>query len=384
MAELLQMLARLGEKAGNLARIIRAEKTLFELLVEEKTGEAKNKRFVHDFKTLGDVLIQEMIKHDVGEKFPGMRDHILGEESNMFTNTAGESVEVTIQSTPEETKLLLTKVLDENQEAAALLAEALHATPDTVLDSRLQDLNFDLDMDSIGIWIDPIDSTSEYIKGIEDEEPKSGVYWHGLQCAVILIGAFHRETGSPVLGVVNQPFSKQDPESKSWTGHSFWGVSHGDFHCNSLLSSQGSSTTPISRNGLAFTMSASEEAHTKDAFSSLGRVHFASGAGYKILCVIEGHVDAYILTKGSTFKWDTCGPQAILKSLGGGIVDYQKWKSSSTDAENGNFLASAGLKYDKPDSEEPVSEGQKWSNSGGIIAYIDAEVLKKIHGASQD
>lgn len=85
-----------------------------------------------------------------------MRDHILGEESNMFTNTAGESVEVTIQSTPEETKLLLTKVLDENQEAAALLAEALHATPDTVLDERLQDLNFDLDMDNIGIWIDPI------------------------------------------------------------------------------------------------------------------------------------------------------------------------------------------------------------------------------------
>lgn len=74
----------------------------------------------------------------------------------MFTNTAGESVEVTIQSTPEETKLLLTKVLDENQEAAALLAEALHATPDMVLDSRLQDLNFDLDMDNIGIWIDPI------------------------------------------------------------------------------------------------------------------------------------------------------------------------------------------------------------------------------------
>lgn len=170
----------------------------------------------------------------------------------------------------------------------------------------------------------------------------------------------------------------------SWTGHSFWGVSHGEFHCNSLPSSQGSSTTPTSRNGLAFTMSASEDAHTKDVFSSLGRVHFASGAGYKILCVIEGHVDAYILTKGSTFKWDTCGPQAILKSFGGGIVDYQKWKSSSNDAENGNFLASAGLKYDKPDSEEAVSEGQKWSNSGGIIAYIDAGVLKKIHGASQD
>nr|XP_054767345.1 inositol polyphosphate 1-phosphatase-like [Lytechinus pictus] len=383
MSELLRMLVLLGEKAGNLARIIRAEKALFELLVEEKTGEAKNKRFIQDFKTLGDVLIQEMIRHDVGEKFPGIRDHIFGEESNMFTNTAGESVEVSIQPTPEETKSLLTRVLDENQKAAALLAEALHATLDTKLDSALLDLTFDLDVEKMGIWIDPIDSTSEYIKGIEDAEPENGVYHCGLQCAVILIGAFHRETGSPVLGVVNQPFARQDPETKSWTGQTFWGVSHGDIQCNSITSSQVSLNTPTTRNGIAFVMSSSEDAQTKDTLSSLGRVHFASGAGYKILCVIEGHVDAYILTKGSTFKWDTCGPQAILKSFGGGIVNIRRWKSLSNDAENRNFLASASLEYHKPDPEVRDSLGEKWSNSGGIIAYRNPDVLEKIHGALQ-
>ena len=57
-----------SEKAANLARTIRAEKALFELLVEEKTGDAKNKRFQQDFKTLADVLIQETLKHDLGKQ----------------------------------------------------------------------------------------------------------------------------------------------------------------------------------------------------------------------------------------------------------------------------------------------------------------------------
>ena len=68
MAALLCSLVALSEKAANLARIIRSEKALFDLLVEEKKGEQKNKRFLQDFKTLGDVLIQEMIRHDIAQK----------------------------------------------------------------------------------------------------------------------------------------------------------------------------------------------------------------------------------------------------------------------------------------------------------------------------
>ena len=65
MASLLQLLLHLSEKAANLARSIRSERSLFDLLVEEKTGDQKNKRFVQDFKTLADVLIQELIRHEV-------------------------------------------------------------------------------------------------------------------------------------------------------------------------------------------------------------------------------------------------------------------------------------------------------------------------------
>ncbi|XP_071495587.1 inositol polyphosphate 1-phosphatase-like [Diadema antillarum] len=379
MAELLRTLVRLGEKAANLARIIRAERALFELLVEEKKGEAKNKRFIHDFKTLADVLIQEMIRYDVGNQFAGLKEFVFGEESNKFTNTSGESITVAVQPSVDETKNLLTKVLDGNQVAASLLAQAVHAEANTELDARLADLAFDLDIDNVGIWIDPIDSTAEYIKGIEDEEAESGIYQHGLQCAVVLIGAFDRKTGSPLMGVINQPFAKQDTDTKSWTSSCYWGVRCGDFHCNSLISSADAETAPPSENGLSLIMSSSEDAHIKDAMTSIGTVHYASGAGYKILCVIAGLVDAYILSKGSTFKWDTCGPHAILQSLGGGIVDYDKWKSASTE-EAGN-VQGISVRYEKPDVEGAVPEGQTWSNSGGIVCFRSESVLATIHAA---
>lgn len=65
MANLLRLLLSVAEKAANVARVCRQEAPLFELLVQEKTGADKNKKFVQDFKTLADVVIQEMIRHDV-------------------------------------------------------------------------------------------------------------------------------------------------------------------------------------------------------------------------------------------------------------------------------------------------------------------------------
>ena len=61
-------LLRVSEKAAHIARLCRAERTLFELLVEEKTEGEKNQRFKQDFKTLADVLIQEMVRQHIGMK----------------------------------------------------------------------------------------------------------------------------------------------------------------------------------------------------------------------------------------------------------------------------------------------------------------------------
>lgn len=54
-----------SEKGAKIARVIRAESALLELLVQEKAGDQKNRRFVQDFKTLADVLVQETVRHDL-------------------------------------------------------------------------------------------------------------------------------------------------------------------------------------------------------------------------------------------------------------------------------------------------------------------------------
>lgn len=86
-----------------------------------------------------------------------------------------------------------------------------------------------------------------------------------------------------------------------------------------------------------------------------------AGAGYKILSVAIGLADAYVLSKKSTYRWDTCAPQGLLRSLGGDILDFTKFTSEGVAEE---------LKYSDEETD--------FSNSGGLIAYRDSEVLNRL------
>lgn len=66
--DLLKTLIVASEKAANIARLLRENEQLFEKLVEQKSLAEANPRFQEDFKTLADVLIQEMVKHHVSSK----------------------------------------------------------------------------------------------------------------------------------------------------------------------------------------------------------------------------------------------------------------------------------------------------------------------------
>lgn len=60
-------LVNVSEKAANIARLMRQHDYLFSLLVQEKSiDESNSDRFVHDYKTLADVLIQQTVRHDIG------------------------------------------------------------------------------------------------------------------------------------------------------------------------------------------------------------------------------------------------------------------------------------------------------------------------------
>ena len=58
------------------------------------------------------------------------------------------------------------------------------------------------------------DSTAQYINGTAGHVSTRGVYEDGLPCVVVLIGAYNRQTGRPICGVVNQPFSSYDHDQQ--------------------------------------------------------------------------------------------------------------------------------------------------------------------------
>lgn len=63
---IMEALIHVSEKAANIARACRRNEHLFSLLIQEKSIEESNPRFVKDFKTLADVLIQETIRYEIG------------------------------------------------------------------------------------------------------------------------------------------------------------------------------------------------------------------------------------------------------------------------------------------------------------------------------
>ncbi|XP_045168679.2 inositol polyphosphate 1-phosphatase-like [Mercenaria mercenaria] len=372
---LLETLINVSEKGANIARIIRSESSLLELLVQEKKGDQKNNRFVKDFKTLADVLVQEVVRYDLKSKFPGIGESIYGEESNRFTNTLGDKVTVEIQDTPEKTRTLLRQVLDGNEKAAHILSEVIHHDVQMSDRCHITDLDFDLAVEEIGVWIDPIDSTAQYIQG-DEGTVIDGLVSEGLQCVAVLIGVYDKTTGLPLIGVTNQPFYQL--EGSRWTGNITWGVCIGETKINSL---QG---TNVSKNSPAKTVliSSSESEQVKDTLSKAFTLRHISGAGYKLLGVCQNLAEAYLLTKSSNYKWDCCGPHAVLRSMGGGIIKYTDLYSHVKSGLN-EFDGLEQLKYHIPD--DPDNSGaQRWCNQWGIVAYKSPEVLNKIAKVVKD
>lgn len=68
---IMEALINVSEKAANIARVCRQNEHLFALLIQEKSSEESNSRFVKDFKTLADVLIQETIRFEVANLVSG-------------------------------------------------------------------------------------------------------------------------------------------------------------------------------------------------------------------------------------------------------------------------------------------------------------------------
>eukprot|EP01102_Stenamoeba_stenopodia_P012129 TRINITY_DN378_c0_g1_i1.p1 TRINITY_DN378_c0_g1~~TRINITY_DN378_c0_g1_i1.p1 ORF type:complete len:403 (+),score=78.88 TRINITY_DN378_c0_g1_i1:316-1524(+) len=355
LADLVREMTVVSERAATIARACRAEKALFHLLVEEKKEDSKNARFVQDFKTLADVLIQETVRYYLANKYPDIAEHLFGEETATFTNGNGDSVTVTVNGDRQKTRETLEIVLGGGAEAstaAQLLTDLVYSNINVSIpdENILSSTAVPFSPSEIGVWIDPIDGTNEYVKGDTPAMTPEGIFPGGLPVVTVLIGAYNRATGEPVAGVINQPFWKVDPSAQGgWRGRCVWGFSKDGVRAASKLVSDAPN---IGKSSLVV-MSSSEDKELKEAAAQKFTIlKYPAGAGYKLMAVIEGASDAYILSKGSTFKWDTCGPHAILLGRGGGVTQPD----------------GVPLRYHQPD--EGCKGAKKWSNSKGLVAWV--------------
>uniref|UniRef100_A0A182QV69 inositol-1,4-bisphosphate 1-phosphatase n=1 Tax=Anopheles farauti TaxID=69004 RepID=A0A182QV69_9DIPT len=358
---LLQELLKASEKAANIARVCRQNQRLFSLLIQEKEKDESNLRFDHDFKTLADCLIQEMIKHDIGKRFPELRDNIRGEENAKFTNTAGDTVMVTVTDDPTNTVEVLEKLLHGDKDAVTALVDEVYR--DIELDMESLELPTDAipldnDWSELGVWIDPIDGTAEYIKGEEKLTKFPNIAAAGLKCCTVLIGVYETCHGTPILGVINQPFAEQlddqdDGNRGKYSSKIYWGLSVGDLKFNNIAPHEPDARIAI--------LSPSEQSKYIDFIRNQLKydVIYSSGAGYKILKIATGEAELFLLSKGTTYKWDTCAPQAILRSMNGDLFNLQ------------DTLINKSVK------KISYQDRKVTRNMGGLIAYQNIDKLRE-------
>jgi len=362
VTEFVSRLLQVGEKSARLARSIRANEELFPHLCKEKTIDA-NKRFLVDFKTLTDVLIQELVKLELGQRYPSLRDYIQGEENNTFTINDQEIL-IDLASPHFSTSLL--RILNNNKTATdallAIIQEKNPTSPATEAElKKVKSLcgNECFNTSNVGMWIDPLDGTNEYIKGGNETVNSDNIFPGGLQVVTVLIGVYDRTSGIPLIGVVNQPFYgyKKLNDKIEYTGRTLWGVA-----LESGFRATNATPRSVEKKKIVV-MSSSESEYARSYYEKneeTASVYFPAGAGYKVLTVITGDADAYILSKDSTFKWDTCGPHAILRASGGGIQTRQQQKE-------GKKFELVDVKYHRPD--DGATGTKKWSNKTGFIAF---------------
>ncbi|CAF0743869.1 unnamed protein product [Brachionus calyciflorus] len=318
---LTRLIAATVQVSQKSARILREIKKSGELNVREKG--------VNDYVTKADFLSQLNIIKSLEKQFPKLR--IYGEEGELKDNYT--DLELSLNET--------------------VLKEA----------KNLPDIYQNLQEEDLLVWVDPLDGTKEYTMGYDVAQE-----------VTVLIGVAYK--GRPIAGVVNQPFYQFDKESDSYLSRVLWGiVGLGTFDLNNGKVNVEKSDENILR--IVTTRSHMTDLVKKNLtqIPNSKMIH-AGGAGYKALALVDGKADYYIYPKDGTKRWDTCGPEALIKALGGCMTDifgneYSYEKNAEILEENCNGIVfslkednSEVIKYFTQDIKDQVlSEVNKLKQS---------------------
>lgn len=237
-----------AENGGDQVRLVRLSNAL------DQKSKGKTKEGANDPLTAGDLRSHRAIYYALKRSFPGVT--IISEEHD----AAGDAED-----------------------------------PDVALPTSLRGVTLDdvaVPRSRVSVWIDPLDATQEYTENLLE-------YVTTMVCVAV--------DGSPVIGVIHQPFLNRTVWA--WVGH---GTSPGlvvgpDVHRDPPV-------VLVSRSHAGEVQDLA-----RDAFGANVKLVPAGGAGYKVLEVVSGRADAY-LHSSLIKKWDVCAGDALLRALGGRLT----------------------------------------------------------------
>ncbi|KAJ1529745.1 hypothetical protein ONE63_006496 [Megalurothrips usitatus] len=174
------------------------------------------------------------------------------------------------------------------------------------------------------VWVDPLDGTSEYTQGL-------------LEHVTVLVGI---AVGSKAVGgIIHQPYYGHASGAES-LGRTLWGIKGigvGGF--TPIL-------PPANQRIIATTRSHSNPL-AEQAIEALkaDKVLAVGGAGHKVMLLMEGKAHAYVFARGTTKRWDTCAPEAVLEAMGGRLTDMRggqyEYDQNTIHENTGGVLATA-------------------------------------------
>jgi len=264
------------------ANILREIKKSGELNVQEKG--------VNDYVTKADFLSQLNIIKSLEKLYPKLK--ICGEEGDL----------------KDEYNDVVTTLDQDTLELAVKLPECYQTIKE----------------EELFVWVDPLDGTREYTEGHEVSKE-----------VTVLIGIAWK--GQPIAGILNQPFyklEKGENESEFYTGRCLWGIQG-----LGAFDSLHGKIEPVSKDADQKIKIVTTRSHITDLIKNdlksipNSELIHAGGAGHKVLCVIDGTADCYIYPRAGTKRWDTCAPEAILRSMGGSLKNIFG-KDYNYDIEN--------------------------------------------------
>jgi len=235
---------------------------------ENSSQPSTDEKKVVDPQTIADIMSQKLIVGSLKNTFKDLT--IIGEEGNL-------------------------KVEDKD-----VVKPRLDLLKDVVFPSHLCHLS----SKDLAIWVDPLDGTQEYTKGV-------------IEAVTILIGISFQ--GKALGGVINVPFTESQ--------RTLWGVVDVGVFDSTVgkipVRKPKENVTSSPPRGWVVTSRSHSTTLMMDLINKFSpqKILSVGGAGNKGLMVLDGKVEAYLFPQNGTKRWDTCAVEAILHTVGGKVSD---------------------------------------------------------------